>query len=177
MTEFWTADLHFFHTNVIEYCRRPFKDIDDMHEAIVNGWNQRVSDRDLVWVIGDVAFASPKKVRPFIDRMDGYKILVRGNHDPKPKDCLKMGFNAVIDGPLEVQIGGLRCLVSHYPYHDPRDERYVERRPKDNGLWLIHGHVHSEWKVKDRQINVGCDAWDFKPIDTETIKSVISTPK
>lgn len=54
------------------------------------------------------------------------------------------------------------------------EERFMEHRPKNEGNWLLHGHVHSAWKVKDKQINVGVDVWDYKPISELAIYEIIN---
>ena len=66
-------------------------------------------------------------------------------------------------------------VVCHFPYRgdsQPRD-RYVDHRPIDKGDWLLHGHVHDRWGQHGRMINVGVDATDFRPIDSETIEGII----
>jgi calcineurin-like phosphoesterase family protein len=46
-------------------------------------------------------------------------------------------------------------------------------RPVDNGLPLIHGHVHNSWKVNGRQINVGVDVWDFTPVSEADLSLLV----
>jgi calcineurin-like phosphoesterase family protein len=79
-------------------------------------------------------------------------------------------YLAMTDHPFET------LKLHHLPYtgdHHDSEERYREYRPKDNGLWLLHGHVHTTWKFKDRMINVGVDQWDFTPVSLDQIKAVI----
>ena len=67
-------------------------------------------------------------------------------------------------------------MCSHFPYRgDSREhERYPDHRAVDNGAVLLHGHVHERWKVRDRQVNVGVDVWDFRPITDHQILEAIS---
>jgi len=44
MTTWFTADLHLGHRNIIEYCNRPFADVDEMNRALIANWNQVVGD-------------------------------------------------------------------------------------------------------------------------------------
>ncbi len=57
-------------------------------------------------------------------------------------------------------------LFSHYPYDGDShgEDRYAHLRAEDRGLPIIHGHVHTEWRIKGRQFNVGVDVNDFKPV-------------
>ena len=77
-----TSDTHFLHENIIKYCDRPFKDKEEMTEALITTWNEQVGDDDLVIHLGDVTFSKDYDV---LSLLNGKKILVLGNHDPNPK--------------------------------------------------------------------------------------------
>lgn len=84
---FVTGDLHFNHRRIIEYCKRPFKTVEEMNEAIIRNWNNKVSEEDNILILGDFCFGDEDTFDKFYDRLNGYKIFVRGNHDKKfPKD-------------------------------------------------------------------------------------------
>ena len=55
--------------------------------------------------------------------------------------------------------------LCHLPYvgDSANEPRYSEFRPSDDGSWLLHGHVHEMWRVRDKMINVGVDQWGFAP--------------
>lgn len=139
-------------------------------------------------VLGDVAMGNIAESLPKCAQMNGRKVLVCGNHDRpvmKPAKAARWitryqtegGFKEVWVDPPEPDelVPGLIVAVSHYPYYgDSSDaDRFVERRPVDEGLWLLHGHVHHAWKVRDRMINVGVDVWDYAPVSAETLAEVI----
>lgn len=186
MTTWFTADLHFGHRNIIDYCDRPFDDVDQMNETIVDNWNETVAHDDTVWVLGDVAMGNFDDSIALVGRLAGHKILVAGNHDrcwfghgerseewaPRYMDA---GFEQIVQGTTHVDVGDHRVLVCHFPYEgDSQDEeRYVEHRPVDEGEWLIHGHVHGEWATNGRMINVGVDVRDHRPISAEAIVAII----
>ena len=64
----------------------------------------------------------------------------------------------------------------HFPYHgDSRDEqRFDHHRPIDDGGVLLHGHVHTRWRVEGRQINLGCDVWDYRPVAEDELEPVVT---
>ena len=50
---FFTSDTHFNHTNILQYCNRPFKIVDQMNETIITNWNNVVEPDDIVFHLGD----------------------------------------------------------------------------------------------------------------------------
>ena len=87
MKTFITSDLHFGHANIMKFCpqaRARFRnDVNYMNEAMVEEWNSIVQPEDLVYILGDVAFLPAQKAAEYINRLNGDKILVEGNHDRK----------------------------------------------------------------------------------------------
>ena len=79
----------------------------------------------------------------------------------------------------QVNIQGRQIMLSHFPYrgdHEHTGERYVQWRLRDEGLWLIHGHVHDEWKINGHQINVGWDDASGHTYDEGTARSTPAAP-
>jgi len=184
----FASDLHIGHENIIRYCNRPFADVPTMNEAIVERWNDTVSDDDEIVVPGDVALGRIEDSLSYVARLRGRLHLVLGNHD-RPffaggakRDrwmarYFEAGF-ATIQRTLEVDLGdGLIVPVNHFPYagdsHGDTD-RYEDLSPVDDGRWLIHGQVHDAFKVRGRQINVGIDVWDYRPVPVQTIRDIIT---
>ena len=182
MTRFWTSDLHLGHVNIIRYCHRPFADVDEMNECLIQRWNETVTPTDEVWVLGDFALGQIAHTLPMALRLNGRKILVTGNHDRcweagrhSSKRWVEQyheaGFDEVLHGAVPIRLGPYDALACHLPYqgdsHD--DDRFVAQRPADHGHVLLHGHVHDSWKINGRQINVGTDVWDYRPVSDDTI--------
>jgi calcineurin-like phosphoesterase family protein len=186
-TRYFTADLHLGHQNIIRYCGRPFRDVDEMNAAIVERWNDTVADDDEVLVLGDFAMGQIDVNLPTARQLRGRKILLAGNHDRcwfgqdrnierNTARYLDAGFSEVWQGAVAIDLGGVEVLLCHFPYYgDSQDsDRYVEYRPADHGGWLFHGHVHERWRVLDRMINVGVDVWDFRPVAEDVLTELIT---
>lgn len=187
MTIFFTSDLHFSHRNVIEYCQRPFKDIDEMNEAIVSQWNSQVKTEDIVYVLGDFSL-NPNAMSLFFPRLNGSKVLVAGNHDQvinfykasptySSKSDRKAAKNHArylsegwkeIHQELRVTLktgpnleDSIEVLLAHLPYATKEsleyDDRYLESKPIDYGLVLLHGHLHAKYQKMGKMIDVGWD--------------------
>lgn len=176
MARFFTSDLHFGHRNVIPYCNRPYADILDMEAKMTEMWNNQVKSDDEVYVIGDVSL-NPKAALLIGPRLNGKKLLVPGNHDacyPFPnrnQDKIgkvrakyeKAGWK-VLDSKVDLVLSnGQKVLLCHFPYgtEDAKkfDQRYWQERPKDEGLYLLQGHLHAKYLKNGRCIDIG---WDGK---------------
>ena len=62
MGVFFTADQHFGHKSIIEYCNRPFSDVEEMNEALIENWNKTVDNNDKIFVLGDFALGSSENI-------------------------------------------------------------------------------------------------------------------
>jgi calcineurin-like phosphoesterase family protein len=163
-----------------------------MHEHMIQEWNKRVKPNEKVYVLGDFAFSGWTLTKKIVDRLQGHKILILGNHDLAAHKMLATGFQEVHEN-IYIDIGAQqRVFLSHFPFHpmtsysnvegvvtatypwEKVDTRYMHKRIVDDGkMWLLHGHVHGAWKQNGRQINLGVDVWDFKPVPHEKILQMI----
>ena len=186
----FTSDTHFNHANVIGYCKRPYANTTEMDKALIENWNSCVKKNEHIYVLGDFAMCSNEYRKAILSQLKGYKILVKGNHDKDTKIMLEVGFDKVIEND-RIKIGNTHLLVSHFPYHpvtqhitlgkkiiqkiEPDvDTRYLHKRILNDGkTWLLHGHVHTAWKVKGNMINVGVDQWNMKPVGHERLLDII----
>ncbi len=149
------ADTHFNHANVIVYDKRPFKDVIEMENEIVRRWNSSIKHDDVVYHLGDFAFGSVQLQQEILSKLNGQKILIRGNHDGSENRCKKSGWHFVCDGIL-LALGGFTVCLSHDPSVVPKD------------FMLLHGHTH---KHSDRPngICVSCNLWNYSPVSEKTI--------
>lgn len=79
--KYLTSDLHLGHLNVISYCNRPYKDVAEMNDAIVQAINSRVQKNDELYILGDVSL-NPKWMEFLMERIVCRNVhLIVGNHD------------------------------------------------------------------------------------------------
>jgi calcineurin-like phosphoesterase family protein len=173
MARFFTADTHFNHRGILAYCNRPWTTGDEAREGMIERINSIVTPDDDLYILGDFSFGGAKYNELLVPRINGRKHLIKGNHDGFPsRRYLGWGFTSVADGCVGLKLAnGTQVLMCHYPYHgDHTDgERYLDRRPVDEGQYLLHGHVHQEWLNNGKQLNVGVDAWDHYPVTESAI--------
>ena len=100
-----------------------------MNKDFIEKWNNKIAPEDKVYYVGDFAFpASPEQLKRLLSQLNGYKILIKGNHDKKPKALLEAGFNEVYDS-LEIKIKDEIVVFNHYPFLNPKLNRIAEKRP------------------------------------------------
>lgn len=158
------SDLHFGHRNIISFSDRPFESVEEMNEHLIANYNDYVSPDDVCIWVGDVSFYSSMKTNELLDRCNGYKILVVGNHDMDHGKVKKMNFDEVhllylMDFP-EVSL-----VFTHFPmYNLPRP-------------WInVHGHLHINFRLEsDQHINVCCEYHNYRPLELETIRKWAAT--
>jgi len=144
---FVTADHHFYHENIIKYCNRPFESAEEMNNYMIHKWNSVVSEKDIVYHLGDFALARNfDQVKIIKDQLKGKIILIPGNHDNIPR-LKKSGIN--VTNTDTIIIGNL--ILSHRPLE------HVE-----NGFVNVHGHIH-EKPTWGKRINASVDETDFEP--------------
>lgn len=193
--DFFISDTHFGHKRILELCNRPFDTVEQMNDWIVKRWNETVKPEDTVYHLGDVALGPIHESLANVKRLNGYKILIDGNHDRRfmnrhnpekaahwEKVYLDNGFADVVSSEAVLVNGIYPAFLSHFPYDgDSHDgDRYEDQRLYDGGTLLIHGHTHSadivtRSKNGTLQIHVGVDAWAYKPVSSDEIVKVIQS--
>ena len=78
---YFTADTHFFHSNIIRMGNRPFQSMEEMNQALIQNWNAKVSDNDDIYILGDLTLKGPSLTNELLRQLRGRKYLIRGNHD------------------------------------------------------------------------------------------------
>lgn len=184
MNIWFTSDTHFFHKNIIEYCRRPYYSVDQMNQALIDNWNRVVEPDDIIYHLGDFSFANKNKTRAILEQLYGYKVLIRGNHDRNCEGYVELGFNEAYED-LILMTAGEVIWMNHIPeVNDEDDRKFVrpqykesfhklspnERPAKYNRPSLVLcGHVHEKWLYKGRCINVGVDQWGYFPVSLKDL--------
>jgi calcineurin-like phosphoesterase family protein len=180
VNRFVISDHHLGHTNSWEKFKledgsplRPFTSNEEMNETMIERHNAKVKEQDTVYFLGDVVIN--KKYLELVKRMNGRKILVRGNHDIfKDEEYREVGFQ---------QLHGVRVFVdkfilSHIPLHPD----CVTERFRVN----VHGHLHANqvmsWQIIDedpvykpdpRYLCVCVEQTNFTPLHFDEVEKLI----
>ena len=113
---FFTSDTHFNHANIIKFCNRPFKDVEQMNEVIIANWNSVIGKDDTVFHLGDFCLGGATEWTKILDRLNGKIYLIMGNHDLKN---IRQGFISRFEHvamQMRIEIGKKRIYLCHYPF-------------------------------------------------------------
>lgn len=198
---YFTSDWHIGHKNVLDFSKRPFKDIDDMSRVLVNNYNSTVGPEDVCYFLGDMGMCNGEDIKKVIRQLNGLKTLILGNHDKKGRnfwyDC---GFVSVVYSS-SLRIGKKTLTMTHCPLYgvyreNTKDMKGVDPDNLPNwheeeknfkkgfaipdwGQFHLHGHIHSpnsgkSVKILDKQFDVGIDANGYRPINISVIESWVA---
>ncbi len=159
---YFISDMHFGHSNIIKYENRPFKNIKEMDTTIINNWNYVVKRKDKVFVLGDVSFYNKEKTAEITCSLNGYKVLILGNHDnERSLNWWKnVGFDEVIKYPI---IYNDFYILAHEPMYLNENMPYIN----------IHGHIHNLKYESKQYFNVSVECINYTPISFNKIKEAV----
>ncbi len=185
---YFTSDLHLGHEKAIEFTNRPFTDLEDMNNTLIQNINDTVGKKDELWILGDFAYKLKRdEVRELRNRILCKNVhLVRGNHD---KDYSKDAIFSSVQEYKELKTGYGRFILFHYPILRWNASHY--------GSVHLHGHIHSvgtynelnlQTRYSDRYpdyalpdpedlmlriYDVGVDANNYKPVSIDQIAELM----
>ena len=142
---YYIADPHLGHTNVLKFDNRPFKTIQEHDEIIIKNWNKRITPDDDVYILGDISWHPSGKTAEIYSRLLGKKHWIVGNHDKKylKNVQLREQFTEITDYK-ELNINNRLIVLCHYPI--PCFNRHYY------GEYHFYGHVHNsfEWQMMEQ---------------------------
>ena len=162
MTVFFTSDQHFGHGGARGLFKRPFATTAAMDAAMAARWNEVVRPDDEVWHLGDFAVRqSATRMGELLDTLAGTKHLIAGNNDGPA--TMELTQWASVQHYAELAADGIWLILCHYPL---RSWNRIGR-----GALNLHGHSHGRLAPLPRQVDVGVDCWDFRPITLAEIRA------
>ena len=130
---YYIADLHFSHQNIIQFDKRPFQSVDQMNADLIKRWNDTVTANDDVYVLGDM-FWNTDDAPMILEQLHGKIHLIKGNHDKITSDM--MHYFASISGYAEINDNGNHLILCHYPI-------MFYNHSYSTHCWMLCGHVHN----------------------------------
>lgn len=178
---FFVSDTHFGHSNIIQFCNRPFTNVEEMDKALIKNWNEKVPTDGLVFHLGDFAWGGYEVWKRVRSQLNGEIILIKGNHDVRNmSSTAEQEFFKYVSWQMLIEIEGRKIVLNHYPFLCYAG---VYRDPK--GLvYNLYGHVHSRLNAKGQDIerlkylfptqyDVGVDNNNYTPISWYEVRDKI----
>jgi len=183
---YFTSDLHLGHANVISFNARPFADVIEMNDTLIENINKSVEVDDELWVLDDFSYGiSKEEVRGLRKRIRCKQVhLVYGNHD---RDYSQNHIFQSVQHYKEIKTPYGKIVLFHYPIMEWNAAHY--------GTIHLHGHIHStsEYNYDNRGrlfrdrfpnghpprnedlplrvFDVGVDANNYRPVSLSDIAS------
>ena len=166
MNIFFTSDFHLGHWNIVKYCNRPFKTLEEMDSTIIGKINERVDADDLLIYLGDFCMKSsseaseaPKKAFEYYRNQINCKniIFIKGNHDKN--NSTKTPIESLV-----INHGGKRIYLTH-------DPKYA----KDDFEFNFCGHSHGKngtfikLRKKSIIVDLSVENWNYYPVTISEI--------
>lgn len=156
------SDTHFWHENILNFKQkdgtklRVFNSVQDMNEVMVRNWNAVVRPDDKVYHLGDVGFSSFARIKEIFDRLNGRKVLIKGNHDAFKLSQYQQLFKDVRAYHVLDKV-----LLAHIPVH-----------PLSLGRWKgqVHGHLHALVVPDNRYLNVSVERTKYTPVNFHEVR-------
>lgn len=155
---FFIADTHFGDESIIAFENRPFSSSKEMDRAITHNWNSIIKKGDCVVILGDYSFYDFQGTKTITRELNGYKILILGNHDLDSEiNCWKdVGIDEVYKYPI---IFNKYYILSHEPIYMSKNMPYIN----------VHGHLHHLNYSDTGFFNVCVENINYTPINMETV--------
>lgn len=170
---FFISDTHFSHNNIIKYCNRPFSSIEEMDDTLIENWNNKVKPNDIIIHLGDFLFYSNNKIKNKLNKLNGKKYLIKGNHDNRSMDNdFRNSFKYICDYSKlsklpDINWKGTDFILFHYPIENWDGQH--------KGLIHLHGHVHNNMEFKSgiNRFNLSVEMINYQPISIDELLNLI----
>jgi calcineurin-like phosphoesterase family protein len=172
---YFTSDSHWGHLNFLSFkdengerIRKEFSSLEEMDETMIERWNERVRNSDVVYHLGDVGFGGWNKLEAILKRLNGQKRLVMGNHDRYGVSNYSRHFEIKPNGRhFGTDMTG--CDVSFMVSHIPLHPESVRNSFSTGRVFNLHGHTHQRKLADSMYLNVCVENTNYAPISLEEV--------
>ena len=167
---FFTADEHYYHFNIIKYCKRSFRNIEDMNKKLINMHNSIVSKNSVVIHLGDFSLGGIDETIDIIESLNGRHIFLQGSHDKWLR-----GFDRIPESKLFLDTlhDILQVIVSEGPLIVCCHYAMRIWPSSHHGSWHVFGHSHGTLPPQGKSVDVGVDSHHFMPVSLKQLKDIM----
>lgn len=158
---YFISDTHFNHNNIIKFCNRPFNDVLEMNEVLIDNWNKVVKPTDNIYHLGDVGFGH---INHILERLNGKKYLITGSHD-KNVHLIKKYFIGIDN--MKVIKEKIPITLCHYAMRTWYHSHF--------NTWHLYGHSHGNLEGLGKSFDVSVENILYKPISLLEIQKIMES--
>lgn len=170
MSKWFSSDWHLGHKRVIEFANRPFKNLKEMDDAIIDNMIAPLKKGDDFYFLGDLYWDAQsfwKFYNKFPKNVRFHWII--GNHDYNTIKNHEGQF-AEITPLTEVKFLSQHAVLCHFPM--------MTWNRSHHGSFMLFGHHHVNGHVEPtlqgKMLNVNCEFNNFKPYSEEDVVEIMS---
>jgi calcineurin-like phosphoesterase family protein len=185
----FTGDHHFGHENIIKYAERPYINVAEMDEDLIEEWNSVVRRSDLVYYLGDFTLGGTSIAQQYFSRLSGDIEILNNfwHHDKRwinshGQCTTKNGWIVLLGNSIKVleipELGKdgypLAITLCHYPIGEWDRKHY--------GAWHLHGHSHNKYQAEGKILDVGVDSaieWlgEYRPFSFSEVIEIMESKR
>jgi len=170
---FFTSDHHFGHENIIKFCNRPFENVKEMDQTLIERWNEKIKKNDIVYHLGDFGLTYKEHLETILKQLNGKIHLISGNHESaaiqnsKYFKWIKDYHELKVKDP-DCKNGVQRIILFHYAMRVWRGD--------SRGTWHLYGHSHGNLPDKEDRLafDIGVDSHNFYPLSYDEVKAIMN---
>jgi calcineurin-like phosphoesterase family protein len=161
----FSADFHLSHKNIIKYCNRPFRDVEEMDSTIIENLKSKLKSNDILYYLGDLTFHETTALE-FFEVFKDIKIhYIIGNHDNKKVLDIVQKYCESMSLLKEITIAGQDITLCHYAMRVWNNSHF--------NSWQLYGHSHATLEPVGKQYDVGVDNNNFFPVSFDEIVEIM----
>ena len=157
---FFTADEHYYHSKIIEYCNRPFKDVTEMNQQLIENFNCMVQKSDITIHAGDFSWGSKCWTQEIIKQLNGTHIFLRGCHDSWMPASTKFIYQRRFE-----ELNNQLLVVCHYCMRTWKASHY--------NSYHAFGHSHGRLAAVGKSHDIGVDNNNYFPVSIYTLGAIL----
>jgi len=163
--EWFTADFHLSHNNIIRYVNRRFKNVEEMDEHILSNLDDCVEKGDILYYLGDLTF-NKDVAESFFNRFKNLEIhYLIGNHDNNKVLSVCKRHCKSVAYIKDIVIDDINITLCHYAMRVWNLSHF--------NAWQLYGHSHGTLKPRGKQYDVGVDSNQYKPVSFNYLKKMM----
>lgn len=166
-----SSDTHFGHDKDFIWRPRGFSSVGEMNEAIIANWNSVVDPEDQVYLLGDVIMGTSEQTIKYLDRLNGIKTIICGNHDNALRRSLYAQHGCEVKDAMWLDYCKYTFFLSHYPALTANGD---SDKPLKRRVINLCGHVHTpdkflEMKKGNLSYHVELDSHNNYPVSLDNV--------